>query len=404
MANILDEIKGMVTKEIISQAASHLGENEGGINKAIGGLLPTILGGLVNKSTDSGSFANIFNMLSDSRNLGFLDNIGKLIGGGNLAQGDPKDIAGGLMSNLFGNKVGGILDLVSSVAGIKKSSTSSLLGLVGPLVMGYFGRKIKNEGLNLSGLVSLLGGQKKSIMSALPAGMGNLLGFADLGGVSAPKTRGFNWWPWVLGLLALAALYYFWKGCNKEAVTDKVEETTEQVADAVTETATDVANTAKEAVAGLGEFVAKKLACGVELNIPSNGIEAQLAAFIEDASKPVDKTTWFNFDRLTFETGKATLDMAKSEEQLKNIAEIMKCYPKAKLKIGGYTDNVGDPKANLKLSQERANNLKAALVTLGTAANRLEAEGYGEQHPVAPNDTEEGRAQNRRIACRVMEK
>ena len=96
--------------------------------------------------------------------------------------------------------------------------------------------------------------------------------------------------------------------------------------------------------------------------------------------------------------------MTKSEEQLKNIVEILKCYPKAKFKIGGYTDNTGNPEANMKLSQERANTVVSSLVGLGIEAGRLEAEGYGDQHPVASNDTEEGRAQNRRIALRVMEK
>lgn len=181
MANILDDLKGMVTSEIVSKAANMLGESEGGINKTISALLPTVLSGLVSKSSDSGAFGNIFNLLSDSRNLGFLDNIGGLLGGGNLAHNDPKDIAGNFIGQLFGNKVGGMLDLVSNFAGVKKSSTSSLLGMVGPLIMGYLGRKIKNEGLNLAGLTSFLGGQKNSILSALPAGMGSLLGFADLG-------------------------------------------------------------------------------------------------------------------------------------------------------------------------------------------------------------------------------
>ncbi len=272
------------------------------------------------------------------------------------------------------------------------------------LIMGFLGKKIKNEGLNMAGLASFLGSQKSSIMAALPSGMGSMLGMADMGNVSAPKTGGFNWMPWAIGILVLLALLYFWKGCDKPPVVDQVQNAAEQATETVTDAAQDVADATTETVSGLGEFFSKKLACGIEMNIPSNGIEARLAAFIEDASKPVDKTTWFDFDRLTFETGKASLDMSKSEEQLKNIAEIMKCYPKVKLKVGGYTDNVGNAQANMKLSQGRADNVKAALVALGVAADRMEAEGYGDQHPVASNDTEEGRAQNRRISTRVMEK
>jgi outer membrane protein OmpA-like peptidoglycan-associated protein len=74
------------------------------------------------------------------------------------------------------------------------------------------------------------------------------------------------------------------------------------------------------------------------------------------------------------------------------------------MKIGGYTDNVGDPAFNLKLSQDRATNVVSSLVALGVAPERLSAEGYGEQYPVAENTTEAGRQQNRRIAMRITEK
>jgi outer membrane protein OmpA-like peptidoglycan-associated protein len=153
----------------------------------------------------------------------------------------------------------------------------------------------------------------------------------------------------------------------------------------------------------LGKFMPTKLPNGIELNLPEFGVEKKLIAFIEDKSKPVDKTTWFSFDRLDFETGSATLKPT-SAEQLKNIAEIMKAYPKVGLKIGGYTDNTGNADANLKLSQTRAENTKQELVKLGVDAKRLEAEGYGEKHPVADNSTEEGRQKNRRIDLRVTSK
>jgi outer membrane protein OmpA-like peptidoglycan-associated protein len=72
--------------------------------------------------------------------------------------------------------------------------------------------------------------------------------------------------------------------------------------------------------------------------------------------------------------------------------------------LGGYTDNVGKPEANVALSQSRAESVKGQLVKMGIAATRLAAEGYGEQHPVADNTTAEGRAQNRRIDIRVTKK
>ncbi len=86
------------------------------------------------------------------------------------------------------------------------------------------------------------------------------------------------------------------------------------------------------------------------------------------------------------------------------MAAILKAYPKVKIKLGGYTDNTGDAAANLQLSDQRAKNVMAELEKLGVDPSRLEAEGYGDEHPVADNNTEEGRQLNRRISLRVTAK
>ncbi len=152
----------------------------------------------------------------------------------------------------------------------------------------------------------------------------------------------------------------------------------------------------------LGIFSLKKLTNGIELNLPEFGVENKLLSFIE-GDKAVDKTTWFDFDRLTFETGSATLK-PESQEQLKNIAEILKANPAVNVKLGGYTDNTGNAAANQTLSGERAASVKTELSNMAIAADRIETEGYGQAQPVASNDTEEGRAQNRRISIRVTKK
>jgi len=68
-----------------------------------------------------------------------------------------------------------------------------------------------------------------------------------------------------------------------------------------------------------------------------------------------------------------------------------------KLEIQGHTDNVGAKDANLKLSRDRADSVKAYLVKGGVVASRLTTAGFGDAQPVADNGTEEGRAQNRRV-------
>jgi outer membrane protein OmpA-like peptidoglycan-associated protein len=156
-------------------------------------------------------------------------------------------------------------------------------------------------------------------------------------------------------------------------------------------------------VGALGAMVEHALPGGTRIAVPERGVEGRLLAFIQDASRPADKATWFDFDRLTFETGSASL-LPTSHDQLAAVAAILASHPPVKLKIGGYTDNVGDPASNQQLSEQRASNVRAALIQLGVAAERLAAEGYGEQFPVGDNSTPEGRASNRRISLRVVEK
>ena len=117
----------------------------------------------------------------------------------------------------------------------------------------------------------------------------------------------------------------------------------------------------------------------------------------------MNDTTWFDFDRLNFATGSATI-LPESQQQLDNIAEVLKAYPNVTVKVGGYTDKTGNPRANLSLSQSRAESVRTALIGKGVAARRMVAEGYGDKHPVADNATPDGRARNRRIALRVTAK
>jgi outer membrane protein OmpA-like peptidoglycan-associated protein len=72
------------------------------------------------------------------------------------------------------------------------------------------------------------------------------------------------------------------------------------------------------------------------------------------------------------------------------------------LEIQGYTDSTGSPEYNEKLGQERAEAVRRYLSEQGVALNRMGTISYGQDHPVAPNDTNEGRAQNRRVAIIVL--
>ncbi|MFZ1800018.1 MAG: DUF6089 family protein [Chitinophagaceae bacterium] len=98
---------------------------------------------------------------------------------------------------------------------------------------------------------------------------------------------------------------------------------------------------------------------------------------------------------LEFDLGKATL-RSTSYETLNRVAEILK-QKNFSLKLAGHTDNTGPMELNLRLSKERAESVKAYLVSQGANPSRIEATGYGPNQPIATNKTEAGRQQNRRV-------
>jgi outer membrane protein OmpA-like peptidoglycan-associated protein len=98
-----------------------------------------------------------------------------------------------------------------------------------------------------------------------------------------------------------------------------------------------------------------------------------------------------------FETGSARIEK-RSHELLDQIATMVKDHPEVgRIRVEGYTDNVGAPSINLDLSRDRADSVRAALIERGVPHDRLRTQGYGESHPVAPNGTRAGRAKNRRV-------
>jgi len=203
----------------------------------------------------------------------------------------------------------------------------------------------------------------------------------------------------IIFIIACVIGFFGFKSCNNGAnVTDTMKTMGEGGLDKLK----DTAEKGMEAVAGLGDFFSLKLPDGTELNIPSNGIENNLVKFIS-GSDGITTDKWFNFDRINFNTGSSTLS-DQSSEQVGNISDILKAFPNVTLKIGGYTDNTGSSEGNKNLSQKRADSVKAAIVAAGIDTARIVTEGYGDAHPVASNETEEGRAQNRRIAINVTAK
>ncbi|MBC7627276.1 OmpA family protein [Ferruginibacter sp.] len=110
----------------------------------------------------------------------------------------------------------------------------------------------------------------------------------------------------------------------------------------------------------------------------------------------------FVLDNCTFETGKATLQ-PEAYKVVDELVEYLKRKEDEKIEVGGHTDNVGKPEANMILSTNRANTVRTYLLTKGIAPERVTFKGYGITVPIAENDTAEGRALNRRTEVKIIE-
>lgn len=423
--NLLDSVKGLFNSDLVSKMASSFGESEEGIQKAIGGGIPAVLTGLLNKAGTADGAASLLNLSKDAASSGIMGNLGNLLGGGNLL-GKGMD----MLKGLFGDKTNAITSMISNFAGIRESSASSLLSVAAPAALGTVGKQVTQSNMGVSGLTSWLAEQKDSILKAVPSGL-NIAGALGLGSLSdlgnklsglvggaagnvkhvagtasafahetADKAKGgAKWlWPLLLALLVILALIYFLRGKGKKeemAATPPTEQTTP-----ATDSMANVTPTTP-----IMESIKVKLPDGTELDAYKGGIEDRLVAFLNDPNSKGGKDVWFDFDNLNFKTGSAEIT-EESMVQVNNIAAILKAYPKLVIKIGGYTDKSGDEKVNMKLSQDRANAVHAALKGKGAAAKQLAgAEGYGSQFAKAAADApDEERKKDRRIAVGVREK
>ena len=146
---------------------------------------------------------------------------------------------------------------------------------------------------------------------------------------------------------------------------------------------------------------------GVALKGYKGGLEDSMISFLKSgnydsaANDDALKDVWYDFDKVNFKIGSSTELEAGSKEQLDNLVAILKAYPNAKVKIGGYTDKTGNEADNKKLSKARAEFIKTYLSDASVGGQVISAEGYGSEFATQPaTATNEERAIDRKMAVR----
>lgn len=123
---------------------------------------------------------------------------------------------------------------------------------------------------------------------------------------------------------------------------------------------------------------------------------------LDIALEPIKKGTKVVLNNIFFESGRAELKPI-SYVELNKASDLLKDNKTMVIEVGGHTDNVGSAELNMKLSQARAKAVMDYMVLAGIDASRLRSKGYGETQPIAPNDSKEGKAKNRRTEFEIVE-
>ena len=385
--SLFTSLLGMLDPRTVEGIAGSLGASGQSISQGLRSSMAAVLGGLATKSEDPHGLRTILDAAPGDTSLSDVAH----------AASDPNSplISTGkrLLSSLFGNSATAVTDAIGAASGLGTSTTSRLLSMAAPLVLSFVGNRVRAEGMSMTGLGNLLEREMGAIRNALPAGVSDLLWPRAAGAPTYPVVtqaapKKASNWPAVLAIAALLLGLVWLLGHFRRVSTARFG---------------SMATGSASREMDFGNFVKQQLPNGVSLNIPERGVEARLLSYIQDKNRAVTETTWFDFDRLYFNPGSATL-RPQSQEQLDNIAGILAAYPNVRMKVGGFTDNVGSADRNLQLSRDRANTVVAELVRKGVSSDRLAAEGYGEQNPVGDNSTAQGRTRNRRVSIMVTQK
>jgi hypothetical protein len=176
--NLVSVVMQFLTPDMIAKIASALGLDRSVAQKAIGGAVPALLASLADVASTPNGARQLSSTLAQQQ-PGSLESLKSLIG--SSGQNTLAETGSSMLSGLFG---GGALDAmaqsVGKFAGVDAGSGKSIVGMLGPVVLGALGQQQRGAGLDASGLASLLGSQKDQIAAAIPSGLADQLSAAGL--------------------------------------------------------------------------------------------------------------------------------------------------------------------------------------------------------------------------------
>jgi outer membrane protein OmpA-like peptidoglycan-associated protein len=360
-------VRAVAGSPLLESIGSQYGESIERLRAGVGAAVPVLVAGILHRGTSLEGAEFLLDAI-DTDKAGSLPSQSR-----------------GVLTSLFGDRLGDVIDFITRKSGLRTGSTRALLEGLVPFTLTALGAKLDERGgRSVTRLMGYLTHQRRSLWAVLPAGLLSVLGVEsaasvaerhehDAGernrGVADERRRMAAWLPAAL-VAAVVLGIWLW---NKPSGSSRSTQT---------ETAS------RQAVSSPSLLPSPAVLIPLPLLPPPPPVVM-----------PAPQAT--KFEGILFSSGSAAL-LSSSRPVLDDLAEYLRNNPQVRVRLEGHTDATGHFQRNQNLSRERAMTVQRSLVERGIDAGRLEISGRGQTGPVAGNDSQQGRQQNRRIDVVVL--
>jgi outer membrane protein OmpA-like peptidoglycan-associated protein len=378
--NLIQPLLNSLPPQTWGAIAGRLNETPERARQGLADALPMLFASLIGKASTMAGAVGLLNIMRNAR-----FDPDRVLSGRESVVTEPNLLREGdtLAHSVLGESYNTAASAISRHAGVGLNAAQSLLGLAAPLAFGSIAKAAPANGFTPEGLMRFLQGQREDVLASAPRGLS--MGALDRPAAAArpaPAARN-RILPWLIGIAAAVLLALTLGQCMSQRIAPP-----------------PVAMQAPKVVAPAPPASVIQLPGGIRLDAPVGSIGHNLALYLGSA-QPAPMT--FTFNNLAFDAGEVALT-PESAAALDAIATTLNAYPNVTIRLDGHTDNVGERAANVDLSLARANAVARLLSERGVDPARMTTAGLGPDRPIAANDTEQGRAANRRLELTVTRK
>jgi OOP family OmpA-OmpF porin len=393
---ILESLRNELIGVGLPKLSLALGETEAGTKKAVDAIIPVLLSKILGFSSTQRGAEEVLDILASKSTAVTADSLDAALQAYQESGRKEPGLLAGFIEKVCGGAVQSraTMAALGAVSGASIPTAERLVRIMSPMILGRIRSALPAQ-TSVASLMNLAANELPQVRRSIPEGF-QAVSIAGSSARRATSGEAGEWGQgrWLLPLLGAAlVLGGIWLYSRQGSVPE------------VARQAIPEPQLGEEARAGLAReeqprnnLITIRLPNGESMRSPIGGFVDLLVKTVGGAGSIGAPLVC---DQLRFASGTASLE-GSSNVQLDEIAKVLKAYPAVEVKLAGYSDNVGDPDANITLTAERAATVKEALIQRDVAPRRMQIAGYGAGAPIATNDTEEGRQRNHRIEIEVI--